>query len=406
MKNTTLKFLMKLQSESKSSREFLKARNRIFVLNTIKNQGPVSRQDIVRLTKIRPATVISYIKKFIKDDFVTEIGPGKSTGGRKPVLLELNPKAAFAVGVHLGETRIIAVITDLRGNIVTQVITKSSISKGREHFIQTVLETIEEVIKKSELNKNKIIGIGVGVPGLVDSENGISIFCTFHHWWRDIHFKEIIEKRIKIPASLENDTRVMTLGERWFGLGKNCDNFCCLDVGEGIAIGAFLNGNLYRGFGGSAGELGHTVIATNGPMCSCGNKGCLEAVGSTIAIENRMKELLRQKGRLTRPGFSGIVKLANQGDKTARKVLREAGYYLGIATANIVNLLNPGLIIISGIISQAGDFVMEPLKTTFASHALAKPADDVEIYLTELDRSGWAQGAATLILKDFFKNPD
>ncbi len=405
MKNTTLKYLMAPQSANKPSREFLNARNRIFALNTIRNQGPVSCQDIVRLTKIRPATVISYIKNFIKDGFVTELGPGKSTGGRKPVLLELNPKAAFAVGVHLGETIIIAVVTDLRGNIVTQVTTKSCTSKGKVFFIETVLKTIKEVIKNSKLNKSKIIGIGVGVPGLVDSENGVSIFCTFHSWWRDIHFKDIIETKIKITVSIENDTHVMTLVERWFGLGRECDNFCYLDIGEGIAVGTFLNGELYRGLGGSAGELGHTVIAKNGPLCRCGNNGCLEALASTIAIENRMKELLRKKELKSRPSFQKIVEMASGADKVANKVLREAGHYLGIATANIVNLLNPGLIIIGGIISQAGDVVMKPLKTTFAEHALAKPADDVEIHLTELDRFGWALGAATLVLKKIFKEP-
>jgi N-acetylglucosamine repressor len=405
MTNTTLKYLMTPQSANKPSREFLNTRNRIFALNTIRNQGPVSCQDIVRLTKIRPATVISYIKSFIKEGFITELGPGKSTGGRKPVLLELNPKAAFAVGVHLGETKIIVVVTDLRGNIVTQVTTKSSTSKGKVFFIETILETIDKAIKKSDLSKNKIIGIGVGVPGLVDSENGISIFCAFHSWWRDIPFKKIIEKKIKIPVSIENDTRVMTLGEKWFGFGRDCDNFCYLDIGEGIAVGTFLNGELYRGLGGSAGELGHTVIAKNGPLCSCGNKGCLEALASTIAIENRMKELLRKKGLKSRPSFQKIVEMAKQGDKTANKVLREAGGYLGIATANIVNLLNPGLIIIGGIISQAGDDVIESLKTTFAEHALAKPANDVEIHLTELDRFGWARGAATLVLKKIFKEP-
>ena len=405
MTNTTLKYLMAPESANKPSREFLNTRNRIFALNTIRNQGPVSCQDIVRLTKIRPATIISYIKSFIKDGFVTELGPGKSTGGRKPVLLELNPKAAFAVGVHLGETRIIAVITDLRGNIITQVTTRSSTSKGKNYFIQTILKIIEDTIKKSKLSKNKIIGIGMGVPGLVDSENGISILCGFHSWWRDIHFKDIIEKRIKIPVSIENDTRVMALGERWFGLGKDCDNFCYLDIGEGIAVGTFLNGELYRGLSGSAGELGHTVIAKNGPLCSCGNKGCLEALASTVAIENRMRELLRKKGLKSKPSFQKIVELASQGDKIANKVLRDAGHYLGIATANIVNLLNPELIIIGGIISQAGDVVIESLKTAFAEHALAKPADDVEIHLTELDRFGWALGAATLVLKKIFKEP-
>ena len=413
MCNTTLKDFMNSRSSSKSSREFLRTRNRRLILNVIDKKGPVSRQDIVRLTGIRPATVINYVEKSIKEGFINEIGPGKSTGGRKPILLELNPQAAFAVGVHLAETRIIAVIVDLRGNVVTQIRKKVSISKGKNHFIETTLKTIEQVTRKSKLNINKIIGIGIGVPGLVDSEKGISLFCTLRRWWRDIHFKEIVEKKFAIPTFVENDTRVLTLGERWFGLGKKVKSFFYLEAGEGIALGTFLNGELYSGVGGSAGELGHTIIDKNGPLCKCGNHGCLEALASTVVIEEKMKKLLKQGvkskiqqklgGSSVRLSFSNIVKAARENDKAAIRILEESANYLGIAVANVVNLLNPGLIIVGGLIAEAGDIVLEPLKVAFKKHALSKPANEVDIHLTQLDESAGALGAATLVLEKFFK---
>jgi len=389
---------MKFNSLNKTSSQLLKARNRSLILNTIDKRGPVSRQDIVRLTKIRPATVISYIEKFINDSFVTEIGPGKSTGGRKPILLELNPKAAFVVGLHISETRIIAVIVNLKGKLITRISRKLSAPKGVKSFLTKVLKTIEEVIDKTGLNKRKIIGIGLAVPGLVDDEKGISVFCASHSWWRNIHFKDIVEKTFGVPTLVENDTRVLTLSERWFGQAKKTKSFIYLDVSEGIAIGAFLNGSLYRGVGNSAGELGHTVIDKNGPLCNCGNYGCLEALASTIAVEKQMKQRTKQAVK-----FSAIVKAANNGDKAAVNVLRQAGNYLGIAVANVVNLFNPGLIIIGGLIAQADGLILEPLKETFTSHVLDKPADEVDIQLTGLDESAGAMGATTLVLDKFFE---
>lgn len=389
-------------ASNKTSRQFLKARNRSLILNTIDKHAPISRQDTARLTKIRPATVTGYIEDFIKGGFVTEIGPGRSTGGRRPILLQLNPQAGFAVGVYIVDTRIMAVIVNLKGELITQTSSKFSISKGKKAFMAAVLETIGEVIEKSELNKSKIIGIGLGIPGLVDNEKGISVFCVLYSWWADIHFKEIVEKNFAIPTLIENDTRVLTLGEKWFGKGKKTESFFYLDVSKGIAIGAFLNGSLYNGVGNSAGELGHTVIDKKGPLCNCGNHGCLEALASTAAIEKKMKQMRKQT---TKPPvkFSAIVKAANTGDKTAITVLSQAGNYLGIAVANVVNLFNPGLIIIGGSIAQAEDLVLAPLKETFKSYALTKPSNEVDIHLTDLGESAGAMGATTLVLDKFFE---
>ena len=391
----------------------MKKRNRYLILNTIRRKGAISRHDITTLTGIRPATVIDFVNKLIKDGLVREIGEGKSTGGRKPLLLELNPENRFAVGVHLGETKIIAVAADLNGNIIHKVEKRSGVYKSKASFTKGTLETIRGVIKSSKIKTNKIIGIGLGVAGLVDKERGISLYCSYHSWWRDIPFKDIVEGEFKKPTYVENDTRALTMGERWFGTGKNAESFLYLDVSEGIGMGAFLNGSPYSGIGGSGGELGHTPIDKDGPLCHCGNHGCLEAIASITAIEKRMKELLEQgvnstikeevKDNLNKVTFSTIVKAAQKGDKVAFQVLEEAGEYIGIGTANVVNLFNPALVIIGGLIVEAGNLILDPIRRTVKACALTKLANEADIRLTEFDETGASLGATTLVLEKLFE---
>ncbi len=400
-------------TSNKSTREFLKKRNKHLILNTIRKKGAISRHNITTLTGIRPATVIDFVNKLIKDGLVKEIGEGKSTGGRKPLLLELNPENRFAVGVHLGGTKIIAVVADLNGNIIHKVEKRSGAYKGKDSFTKGTLETITEVIKNSKIKTNKIIGIGLGIAGLVDKERGISLYCSHHSWWRDIPFKDIVEREFKKPTYVENDTRALTMGEKWFGAGKNAESFLYLEVSEGIGMGAFLNGGLYSGIGGSGGELGHTTIDKDGPLCPCGNHGCLETIASTIAIEKRMKELLEQgvnslikeevKGNLNKVTFSTIVKAAQKGDKVAFQVLEDAGKHIGIGTANVVNLFNPALVIIGGLIAEAGNLILDPIRRTVKTCALTKLANEVDIRLTEFNETGTALGATTLVLEKLFE---
>lgn len=400
---------------NKSTRDFLRKRNKRLILNTIRIKGPISRHDITSLTGIRPATVIDFVNKLIRDGLVKKIGEGKSTGGRKPLLLELNPEGLFTVGVLLGETKIIAVVADLKGRVIHNVSREDGAYKGKNSFIKSTLGTIEKVLKDSKIKTNKIIGIGLGIPGLVDRERGVSLYCSYHSWWRNIPFRDIVEKEFKKPTYVENDTRVLTSGEKWFGIGKGVESFIYLDAGEGIAMGAFVNGSLYSGVGGSGGELGHTTIDKDGPLCKCGNHGCLEALASTIAIEKRMKELLKQgvnsiikeevKSNLNKVTFSGIVKAARKGDKVAFQILEEAGKYIGIGVANVVNLFNPGLIIIGGLIAQAGDLILDPIRRTVKACALTKLANEVDVRLTEFDEAGGALGATTLVLEDLFEMP-
>ena len=198
--------------------------------------------------------------------------------------------------------------------------------------------------------------------------------------------------------SLENDTRSLTLAERWFGRGKEKDNFLYLDLGEGIGLGILLNGEIYEGKG-AAGEFGHTTIdLNNGPLCECGKRGCLETFVSTIVLKREAKRIFNRNISLDE-----MLMLAKKGDKKILWILERVGKYLAIGIGNLINLFNPGLIIIGGPLSQFGNFLLEPMKQNLSSQVLKRHLGDVTIVSTQLGEDAGVRGAASLILKKFFQ---
>ena len=404
---------MRIRSQFTTKREYLNEANKRLILSTIRQRGQVSRSQISRVTQIRPGTVISFINGLIKDSIIREVGPGESTGGRKPILLEIDPEGGFTVGVQLLEHSVIGVVTNLEGVVNKEVQTKNGARRGKRALIKKAIQTVKLVMRESLVPKEKVLGIGLAIPGLVDSEEGISIYCALHPWWKKIPFKEIFEAEFGVPVYIENDTRALTLAEKWFGVAKGVDNFVYLDVGEGIALGIVLNGELYKGTGGKAGEFGHTSIDENGPLCTCGNRGCLEAISSTLAVEKEAKRLLKEGvnstikervgGDIEQATYLDVIEEAKQGDKVALRVIDDVGRHLGIAISNMVNLFNPAMVIVGGRMAEAGNLILDPIAKTVKMRALSAISDEVEVTLSQLGKAAVARGAATLILQAMFQ---
>ncbi|MCK4820152.1 ROK family protein, partial [bacterium] len=223
---------------------------------------------------------------------------------------------------------------------------------------------------------------------------------------------QILEDKFNIPVKIENDTRCLTLAEKWFGIAKNIKDFLFVDAGGGVAIGIFLNNQLYSGTGGSAGELGHTTIDINGPLCTCGNYGCLEAMISDNAMINRITGLINKGVNTSLKDIRNlnitsetIIEHAKRGDKLCSQVMEEISTNLGIGIANIVNIFNPKVVIIGGRLAEAGNIILDAVKRTVRNRALQKPAQDVEVHLSNFRDVKGAQGAATLILQSLFNAP-
>ncbi len=391
--------------------ELMHELNTKLILRVIREYSPISRSEIVEKTNLTAATVSRIVNKLIKYKLVKETGYAESSGGRKPVLLELNPDSVLTVGVDLEIDEINGVIIDLNGKILNKSRIDISGKTSQDYILNKVNEVIGKLLAESDY-MNRIIGIGIGMHGLVDNAGGISIYPPAFGW-REVPVADIIKAKYDLPVIIENNVRALTLAEKWFGAGNNFNNFICIKVGAGIGSGIFVDGRLYRGADNYAGEIGHTTVDEDGSVCSCGNYGCLESMASNSAIIKRTLKMLKQgaaskingliKNNLDNLDEEIIFLAAEQGDVLARQVLQDTGRYLGICVANLINILNPEAVIISGDVVMVGDIVLESLKSTVHNRALSDPAKYVKIVKSTMNKEGVAIGASTLIMESLFK---
>ncbi len=366
------------------------------ILNLIRERGPISRTEVIRILQMRPGTALESIEELRQKGLIEEAGKAKSTGGRRPVLLKLIPEARFAIGLHLRKRDTVLVVVDLQAGIVYEDKVKNRF-KDKKTLLGYISKNLDKIFRATKISTNRILGVGLAIPGLVDREKGICLFSTYYSWWKDIALRKPLEKKFHLPISLENDTKSLTLAERWFGRGKERDNFLYLDLGEGIGLGIFLNGEIHEGKG-AAGEFGHTTIDLNGPLCRCGKRGCLETFVSTTVLKRKAERAFNRNISLPE-----MLRLAEKRERKTLQILERAGKYLAIGIGNLINLFNPGLIIIGGPLSQFGNFLLEPMRQNLSSQVLKRPLEDVTIVSTQLGEDAGVRGAASLILKKFFQ---
>jgi N-acetylglucosamine repressor len=388
----------------------MKSLNKSAILNVVRQYGPISRAKISKLTKLTPPTVTNLVGELIESKLVIESTLGESTGGRKPILLRINSSAFYVVGVYAGAKRLKAVTANLDGSVIEQLEMRYIAKQNSQQFLSVLETAVETVMQNTHALKESFLGIGVGMHGLVDPEQGLSLFAP-HLNLRNIPIKAHLENRFQLPVEVENDVRAQALGESWFGKGVGIPNFICVHVGTGVGAGIIINNKLYRGSSFTAGEIGHTMIDSNGPRCSCGNYGCLESMVGGAALARRAQQAIRLgkesileewvQGDLEKINGEILCKAAQSGDLVAEEVLADTGRYLGIGLANLVNTLNPALIILSGGVSKA-EYLLTPLIKTLEKRALTKTADAVTIALSELGENSIPIGALTLVLNKLY----
>jgi N-acetylglucosamine repressor len=391
---------------------WMKSLNKSTILNVIRLYGPISRAEIAKMTKLTPPTVTNIVGELLESKMVLESELGQSTGGRKPILLTLNPSAFQVVGVYVSAHRVRGIVCDLEGRTVDEEERALSPQPEMEVFLQTLRDVVAPLAAGIRERNTPLLGIGVGMHGLVDPDRGVSLFAP-NLSLQNVPIRSFLESEFHVPVWVENDVRAMVLAESWFGQGKGLEDFICVHVGSGVGAGIFSARSLVRGPSYTAGELGHTTIDSSGPRCSCGNSGCLEALASGPALERRARmrlqagapSLLREQldGRWEDLTGSMLTAAAQVGDAFAQEMLAETGRWLGIGLANLVNLLNPKRIILNGGVFNAGQYVLETLERTVWERALAAPAEDVTIVVSRLGKKAGAIGAATLVLQTLFQ---
>jgi predicted NBD/HSP70 family sugar kinase len=402
----------------KASRALIKDINRNLVLNLIQSQAPISRVELARRTGLSPATITGIVSDYINSGLVHSMGQGESTGGRRPVLLRLNHKAGFVVGAKLMERAVATAVTDLDANVLFHQVTLLTIAdkKGKGSvepgpFLRGLVDAIEAAIASSGVDRERLLGIGVGMAGVVDAQAGLSRYSPFFGW-QGVQIAEPLADHFKLAVYVENDVNTLTIAEQWFGHGHGVDNFIVVTVGRGVGAGIVVNGQFYRGAIGGAGEVGHMALKPDGPRCDCGQLGCLEALASDDAILRRCREAIAAGQPTSLSQISAqtltveaVVQAADQGDPLARQLLAEAGRWLGIGIANLVDVLNPQLVIVAGEGVRAGAWRIDPMREAILEHSFNGLVDDLEITIGPSGDEGWARGAACVVLGKLFASP-
>ncbi|MFC3773581.1 ROK family protein [Paenibacillus sp. GCM10012303] len=393
--------------------QLMKSLNRTLVLTTIRNFGPISRADIAKKTMLTPPTVTNIVSELLEQKFIIESEVGASSGGRKPILLKLNSRSFAIVGVDVGITSIKSVLTDLDAGIIRELRCPLPPRPDADTFLELLSRSVAELIASAAAEQT-VLGIGVGMHGLVNPEEGVSIFAPNLNL-RQVPIRAVLESEFGLPVYVENDVVAMALGELWFGGGQLTDHFICVNIGVGVGAGIVLNRQIFRGSSYSAGELGHTTVDLNGPHCSCGNYGCLQALVSGPAIaESVQNEIaLGRKSALLPPVPSDLASItgehvyeaALQGDVLALEAFGKAGRLLGISLTNMIHTLNPQKIILGGGVAQAGDLLTGPLNETVRSRALESSVTSLVIETSRLGDRATAIGAVTAVLSRIFELP-
>jgi glucokinase len=309
------------------------------------------------------------------------------------------------IGIDLGGTNIKAALVNTEiGEITATRSTPTQGREGHEAVIARMALVVEEIIRINHLSKDQVGGIGIGIPGVVDIENGKTIFLTnLPGNWPDIPVRDLLSNLTKLPVALINDARAMTLGEWKFGAGRGVDT-ACYTLGTGIGGGLVINGRLHLGVNGQAGELGHMTIDVNGPRCGCGNRGCIEAFASGPAIAAMgMKAVVQGQTTLIAEMAGGdlncitpelICEAANSGDAVAREIYEFAGMMIGAGIANIVIAVNPRRVVIGGGVAASGDLILDPIRRSLHDRLFLTDADQVEVVPAQLGNNAGLIGAA------------
>lgn len=383
--------------------------NKKMILEMIFEKGPINRAEIAKLSGLSVPTVMKITDEFRQSHLIRTVGKRESTGGRQPELIEIDRDEYYSMGVDVGRNRIKVIVMNLGGEIIV----KRTISTGNtlpaEVLIDRIISFVKTIIEELEEQKEKLLGIGIGMPGLLDPDTGIVNFSP-DFGWEYVDLLKRFKQEFMLNVLIENANRVMALGERWFGTGRKADNFLCINLGHGIGAAMVFHDEIYYGNRGIGGEIGHITLKKDGPLCECGNYGCLEALASGRAIAQQALDLISEKkgerilelanGKSENVEAKTVFMAAQEGDIEAVEILDYAAEYLGIGVASVINLLDPELIIFEGGLMKSSSYLLPILEEKISKHQMYKGGRNVQILKGKLGEDITAIGAATLLLQN------
>ena len=396
-----------------SKTSLIKDLNRTRILKYIWDNAPIDRATVSKELGLSKTTLTIIVKELMANKIIQEIGHGKSTsaGGKRPVLLNFREDIGYIIGITVGTKKIKVILGNIKASFLKEL---ESVKEADESPYET-LNKITELINKLGINKkDNILGIGIGIPGIIDHINGVVKFSPNLKGWENIPVKKYFEDRFpNMKCYIDKETNLQIFAEKWFGQVKS-KNFITIESGIGIGIGIMINDSIYRGNNDAAGEFGHTTIVPQGYECHCGNYGCWEAVATIRNFVSKAKNGI-EKGIVTKLpeyyidgslAFESIIDAYRDGDEFSKELLEEYTHWLGIGIANIVNVFDPELIIIYGSAAQLGEMGIKNIRNTIASSALPRIKREIKVKYSHFGKEAKIIGTFGIVIKNILSIPD
>jgi glucokinase-like ROK family protein len=387
-----------VESADSGSLRSLRELNRGRVIDALRGRGTASRAEIARATGLSRSTVSSIVSDLIEAGLLTEqaeatgVAHGEA-GGRPPVLLSLNPSAGLAVGVDFGHSHLRVAVSDLSHEVLAESWRELDVDHSAEEGLDAAAELVDEVLKEANVGRKGVIGVGMGLPGPINRSTGAVGSSSILPGWVGVNAALEMERRLRLPVKVENDANLGALAEFVWGSGRGHSDVIYIKLASGVGAGLLFAGRLHHGAGGTAGEIGHIPAQNGTAICRCGSRGCLETVASARAIAEQVGV---SRGEPVSP--RRLLELIADGDPAASRLIGEAGRQIGVALAELCNLVNPNCVIIGGDLSAAGELITEPVIESIRRYAIASAADEVTVVAGVLGERAELLGALALVL--------
>ena len=374
----------------------LRESNRDKILQALRTLGVASRPEVARHTGLSRSTVSTIVAELVDEGLVVGRTNGRrqaAGSGRPPALIALNPSGGMAVGMDFGKRHLSIALADLSHEIVAEERVALSADYRAEEAMVTAATRVERLLTEAAIDRSRVVGVGMGIPGPIH-ESGLVGSSAILPGWVGASPGQRMSELLELPVKVGNDASLGALAEYAWGAGRGAEIVVYLKLATGIGSGIVVDGRLFEGAGGTAGEIGHTTIDDEGDICRCGNRGCLETLAGAPAIAELVSRSLGEK---LEP--DDVIRRAVEGDAGCRRALADAGRHIGVAVANLCNLVNPERIVVGGSVGQAGALLLDPLMESVSLRAIPSAAEDVEIVPGELGERAELLGALASVLQ-------
>ena len=388
--------------------------NRAIILQVFRTHPTLSRAQLAIETGLNPSTVSSIIGELIKENLIRETDLIQTGTGRPGRLLELNPKGGFALGIEINVDYIEFMITDFAANVLWRQRQASKAEVGQEEIMTQVSQLAKKAASFISKQDTPLLGVGVGVPGLVDVASGLLRLAPNLNWV-DVPIREVLANYFSCPIYVENEANAAALGEYYFGAARNVKDFIYLSAGVGLGSGIIMGGQLFRGMFGYAGEAGHMTLDINGELCGCGRRGCWETFVGPRAILQRVKRSISLGAKsmllemanedLANITIENVIEAAEKGDHTAKYALEEVAFYLGIGITNLVNLFNVEVIVLGGALNNASSLMLRDIERVVLENTLIPVREHLRIIPSAHGSDACIMGTIALVLDDILREP-